>query len=303
MVILNDSDIIQKISPRKGERFMKTSLTFFTVVLVAVLMLAAAGYASGMHEHSEGEFTKHYAESLFKVTENGLYSVELVILGKELVAGTNTVDVIVHDKEDADVMGADIKVTPWMPEMGHGVREKPFVMERGGGLYSVENIDIIMTGHWELRIEVSKAGVTDTVVFDFPHVEMAEMGGMGHEHMIMEAPQDIDTSTTVTSENGLFKVSFESELDPIAINRFHYWRLTVQTPEGEPVTGAEIFIDGDMPEHGHGMPTQPFVTEELPGGVYVVEGMKFQMPGWWVVNFRIKEGDREDTVTFNLQLR
>lgn len=282
---------------------MKTSLAFLTAVLVAVLMLAAAGYASGMHEHGEGEFTKHYAESLFKVTEKGLYSVEMVILGKELVTGSNSVDIIIHDKEDTDVMGADIKVIPWMMEMGHGVREKPVITERGGGLYSVENIDIIMPGHWELRIEVSKAGGTDTAVFDFPHVEMAEMGGMGHEHMIMEAPPEIDTSTTVTSENGLFKVSYESELDPIAINRFHYWRLTVKTPEGEPVTGAEIYIDGDMPEHGHGMPTQPFVTEELPGGVYVVEGMKFQMPGWWVVNFRIKEGDREDTVTFNLQLR
>jgi hypothetical protein len=105
------------------------------------------------------------------------------------------------------------------------------------------------------------------------------------------------------SFKGLFKVSYESELDPIAINRFHGWRLTVKTPEGEPVAGAEISITGDMPEHGHGMPTQPFVTEELQGGVYVVEGMKFQMPGWWVVNFRIMAGGKEDTVTFNLRLR
>jgi hypothetical protein len=31
--------------------------------------------------------------------------------------------------------------------------------------------------------------------------------------------------------------------------------------------------------------------------------MKFQMPGWWVVNFTISSGGVEDRVTFNLQLR
>jgi hypothetical protein len=281
---------------------MKTSLAFLAAVLVAVLMLADAGRVSGMHEQGEGKFTRHYAESLFEVTEAGLYSVEMVILGNKLLTGVNTVDIIVHDWTDADVMGADIKLTPWMPEMGHGVREEPVVVERGGGLYSVENIDIMMPGHWELRIDVGKEGVTDSVVFDFPHVEEAEMRGMEHEHMIMEAPKDIDTSTTVMSGKGLFKVSYESELNPIAVNRFHGWRLTVKTPGGEPVTGAEISVEGRMPEHGHGLPTQPFVTQELPGGVYLVEGMKFQMPGWWVVNFHIKAGEKEDTVTFNLRL-
>jgi hypothetical protein len=33
-----------------------------------------------------------------------------------------------------------------MPEMGHGVFEKPIIRERGGGLYSVENIVLIMRG-------------------------------------------------------------------------------------------------------------------------------------------------------------
>jgi hypothetical protein len=58
-----------------------------------------------------------------------------------------------------------------------------------------------------------------------------------------------------------------------------------------------------MPEHGHGMPTQPEVTQELSGGEYLVEGMKFSMPGWWVMKFHIKTIDKEDHATFNLLLK
>ena len=48
-----------------------------------------------------------------------------------------------------------------------------------------------------------------------------------------------------------------------------------------------IQVSGDMPEHRHGMPTQPQVTQNLGGGDYLVEGMRFQMGGWWAVTFAI----------------
>ncbi len=58
-----------------------------------------------------------------------------------------------------------------------------------------------------------------------------------------------------------------------------------------------------MPQHGHGLPTEPEVTQELGDGYYIVEGMKFSMPGWWIINFHIKTQDDEDSVTFNLYLK
>src|SRR5687768_15636540 len=33
--------------------------------------------------------------------------------------------------------------------------------------------------------------------------------------------------------------------------------LVVDAEKGEPVTAAEITIDGGMPQHGHGLPTRP----------------------------------------------
>jgi hypothetical protein len=57
-----------------------------------------------------------------------------------------------------------------------------------------------------------------------------------------------------------------------------------------------------MPQHGHGLPTQPLVTAYLGDGTYLVEGMKFQMGGWWVVDFTIEANGQSDTVRFNLSL-
>lgn len=117
------------------------------------------------------------------------------------------------------------------------------------------------------------------------------------------APADLDFGTTRLSEAGRYRVSFTSELNPIAINRLHTWTLHVETPDGAPVENAAIQVHGDMPEHRHGMPTAPKVTQYLGDGNYRVEGMRFQMGGWWEVVFEIEANGEKDRVVFNLMLR
>jgi len=251
----------------------------------------------------EGKFTKHYADSRFEVTEHGLFSVELLIPGNALKVGPNTADIIVHDQEDHDVMGADITVVLMMPMMGHGAMEKPVITERGGGLYGVENLVPVMGGQWDLTVTVKYGGNQDSAVFNFPDVRMAGTG-MPHEHMEMpmKAPEGLNLSKIASSNNGTFRVAYLSDSMPVPINRVHGWKVYVETADGKPVTDAEIAISGDMPQHGHGMPTQPRVARNLGGGVYEIEGMKFQMPGWWEVKLNIDAKGASDTVTFNLML-
>lgn len=117
------------------------------------------------------------------------------------------------------------------------------------------------------------------------------------------APADLNTSTTLMTEQGLYSVSYTPQLDEIAINQIHSWALHVETADGQPVENARITVDGDMPQHGHGLPTRPQVTQYLGNGDYRVEGLKFHMPGWWIVQFKIDAGDRTDQVTFNLMLQ
>ena len=72
-----------------------------------------------------------------------------------------------------------------------------------------------------------------------------------------------------------------------------------QTTFDKPVQDATITLDGDMPQHGHGLPTQPRVTKYLGNGDYLVEGMKFQMGGWWLVDFTMGADSQTDAVHFN----
>ena len=115
-------------------------------------------------------------------------------------------------------------------------------------------------------------------------------------------PADLDYSKTRLSDAGLFQVTFTPSVEPIPINQLQSWTLHLATAAGQPVLDAEIAVDGDMPQHGHGLPTRPQVTQDLGGGNYLVEGLKFQMGGWWVMEFDITAAGQTDHVSFNLQL-
>jgi hypothetical protein len=79
----------------------------------------------------------------------------------------------------------------------------------------------------------------------------------------------------------------------------HAWEIRLRSPSGEPVSGARISVDGGMPQHGHGFPTQPKVTRELGDGRYLLEGMKFSMPGWWELKLKVDASSGADEITFN----
>jgi hypothetical protein len=115
-------------------------------------------------------------------------------------------------------------------------------------------------------------------------------------------PADLDYATTRASNAGAYRVSYEPRRGPIAVNQIHAWTIHVETADGRHIEGATITVDGDMPQHGHGLPTEPQVTMDLGGGDYLVEGLKFHMPGWWVVDYTITIDGQTDTVRFNLLL-
>ena len=112
-----------------------------------------------------------------------------------------------------------------------------------------------------------------------------------------------DAIEAETTENGLFTVSAVSRLDPVVINETHAWTLHIETADGSPVSVAEITVAGGMPAHNHGFPTAPRVTENLGGGDYLLEGVRFNMGGEWVMTLEISSGDQSDTVTFEFELK
>jgi hypothetical protein len=117
------------------------------------------------------------------------------------------------------------------------------------------------------------------------------------------APDSLDMSGTRLTDQGVFMVTYTSSIDPVPVNNIHTWTIHVESAAGEPIEQAEITVDGGMPQHNHGLPTKPQVTQDLGDGDYQVEGLRFNMPGWWEVSFHITAGGQSDSVTFNLSLK
>lgn len=99
-------------------------------------------------------------------------------------------------------------------------------------------------------------------------------------------PSGLNSRWTGATAHDKCHVAVHSLTDPTAINKVHAWEIQLRSPSGEAVLGARI-SDGGMLQHGHGFPTQPGVTRELGDGRYLLEGMKFSMPGWWEIKLKI----------------
>lgn len=115
----------------------------------------------------------------------------------------------------------------------------------------------------------------------------------------MTTPSDLDLSLTRPTVEKKFVVTLQPPARPAAINQLHTWQVKVDSPAGLPIAHARITVDGGMPQHGHGLPTRPQVTQEPVDGTYLIEGMKFSMTGWWEIKLAIDSPEGADRVTFN----
>lgn len=97
-------------------------------------------------------------------------------------------------------------------------------------------------------------------------------------------------------------VSYTTPAGAPEINRIHSWILHIEDESGVTIEGAVIEVVGSMPEHDHGLPTMPRVTEELGDGDYKLDGMRFHMSGYWEIVVTITTDEGTSEVTIPLQL-
>jgi hypothetical protein len=101
-------------------------------------------------------------------------------------------------------------------------------------------------------------------------------------------------TVNVTSKQKLFTAKV-THPDPLPVEQLHVWTVRLFDRKHHAVTRARIKVTGDMPAHGHGLPTAP-VAVARGRGVYQLQGMMFQMPGLWYVQLRVRAGNRLDTL-------
>lgn len=104
------------------------------------------------------------------------------------------------------------------------------------------------------------------------------------------------------TRSGYYRVSYTSMLNPLTINRIHSWVFHIEDADGGAVSNATVSLTGGMPEHNHGLPTDPRMTESLGDGDYLLEGMRFHMRGYWELTVTIDAGGRRDTVIISLTI-
>lgn len=103
------------------------------------------------------------------------------------------------------------------------------------------------------------------------------------------------------SASGIYVATLEVQ-QALRPRKLQTVRVLIRDAAGAPVDGANITIDGGMPQHGHGLPTRPRVTRQLGDGTYEIEGVRFNMGGWWEFRLAIHSPAGDDAVTFNFDL-
>lgn len=105
---------------------------------------------------------------------------------------------------------------------------------------------------------------------------------------------------TRASSRQVYMVTLIPPPEGVAINRMHNWQLRLSSADGKPVEKATFRIEGGMPQHNHGMPTRPQVTQNKGNGVFLLEGMRFNMPGWWELTLHIDTEKQKDHANFQI---
>lgn len=108
--------------------------------------------------------------------------------------------------------------------------------------------------------------------------------------LVLEAP----------SEGGHYRVRVRPASPPIALHTMHDWIVGIELAEGSGEVPTAVQFDGGMPSHGHGFVTRPRVTRNLGDGEFLVEGVKFHMPGEWVLQVTITSRGASDYATLPL---
>jgi cytochrome c peroxidase len=105
---------------------------------------------------------------------------------------------------------------------------------------------------------------------------------------------------TRLTDSGRLQFTIRSQVLPIPLNKLHSWTVKITKVDGDPVQPLEILIDGGMPRHQHGLPTQPAITRYQGNGEYLIEGLQFQMEGVWQLRFKCLDDNGWDQIIFKI---
>lgn len=129
-------------------------LVYILLVLSVLATAPAVSYAAG--------------DTQTRTSQKGAYQADVTVVGGGgLRIGPNSVEIRLRDRTGRPLEGARLTVAPWMTDTDSGVWEKPVVSEKGKGLYGADNVSIVRSGRWELKLSVKHGSLEDRIVVSY----------------------------------------------------------------------------------------------------------------------------------------
>jgi len=142
-----------------------SSFFSFLITALATALITSCGNPSATGRNSS-DAVEHAGAWL---TTNGSYEVDLAWKSGPQTGMNNVARLTIVPHGDATLPLQKINVTPWMTVHGHGSGNVQPVVEREGvqdpaaGIYRVSNIFFVMSGPWDIKIDLSSGSVSDSV--------------------------------------------------------------------------------------------------------------------------------------------
>ena len=113
------------------------------------------------------------AEELSQMTTNQKFKVVMTTPSDGFSVGENSLELQIFDAANREVDGALVSVKPYMPSMGHGVRQESVIQGKNNGRYEAEKVGFSMSGHWQLIVTIITNSEADRATFDFPDIAVS----------------------------------------------------------------------------------------------------------------------------------
>lgn len=110
-----------------------------------------------------GDLAPSYSSGLVATGPNGVQVTLNEAEPAPPVVGLNVFYLSIRDDAGDTVSGAELTVTPYMPQHHHGSPSVPESEQIENGTFRVTQVEFTMPGFWEITIDVSGGGVTDSV--------------------------------------------------------------------------------------------------------------------------------------------
>ncbi len=101
---------------------------------------------------------------------------------------------------------------------------------------------------------------------------------------------------------GRYRISVRPARPEPPLATMHDWIVRIERADGTAPGTLRVDFDGGMPSHGHGFVTAPRVTRALGDHEFLVEGVKFHMPGAWQLRVSVVDPEGSDGAAFDVEI-